>query len=126
VLVVAAGGALGTLFRYWLNLAFAPATPPAFPWVTLAVNVSGAFLLGLMVTLVVEVWPPTRYVRPFAAIGMLGGFTTFSTLVVETDRLLGSHLAVTAMLYVVGSLVLGVVAVWAGSILARTRTGSRH
>ncbi len=82
---IAAGGALGTLARYGTDRALV--VPSAgFPWATFAVNVAGSFLLGLIVTLVVERWPPTRFVRPFAAIGFCGGFTTFSTLAVETAQ----------------------------------------
>lgn len=118
VLAVAAGGALGTLLRHWLNVALAPSTPPAFPWVTLAINVSGAYLLGLIVTLVLDFWPPTRYARPFVAIGALGGFTTFCTFVVETVRLAEADLAGRAITYVVASLVLGAIAMWAGAASA--------
>ncbi len=82
---IAVGGALGTLARYGTDRALV-SDPLGFPWATFAVNVTGSFLLGVVVTLVVERWPPTRYVRPFAAIGFCGGFTTFSTLAVETTQ----------------------------------------
>jgi fluoride exporter len=89
ILAIATGGSLGTLARYGLERSLAP---PAlgFPWPTLVANVAGSLLLGAIVTLTVERWPPTRFVRPFAAIGFCGGFTTFSTLVVETSQL-GRH-----------------------------------
>ena len=57
--------------------------PTAFPWSSFLVNVAGSFVLGVILTLVVERWSPTRFVRPFAAIGFCGGFTTFSTFAVE-------------------------------------------
>ncbi len=50
-------------------------------------NVVGAFLLAVLLILVLEVWPPTRYVLPFLAVGVLGSFTTFSTLMVDVDEL---------------------------------------
>ena len=87
---IAAGGALGTLARYGVDRALA-APPLTFPWSTLWVNVTGSYLLGVVVVLVTERWPPARFVRPFAAIGFCGGFTTFSTIGGDRRRLLGRH-----------------------------------
>lgn len=116
---VTAGGGLGALVRYELELHVASPTPPAFPTVTLAINLGGAFLLGLLLTLLLERWPPTRYARSFLAIGVLGGFTTFSTVMVESDRLLGAGLKGRALAYLAVSLVGGLVAVAAGAWAAR-------
>ena len=78
-------GALGTLARYGVDRALAgPAL--GFPWSTLVVNLAGSFLLGVAVTVMVERWSPTRFARPFVAIGFCGGFTTFSTMVVEAAQ----------------------------------------
>jgi CrcB protein len=110
LLAVALGGGLGACARYELELAFAPTTPPGFPWVTLLINLVGSFALGLVLTLVIDVWPPTRYVRAFVGIGFLGGFTTFSTFTVESARLLGNGQVVAALAYIVVSLAGGVVA----------------
>jgi CrcB protein len=118
LLAIAAGGSLGTVARYGLERALAP---PAlgFPWPTLLANVFGSLLLGLIVTLVVERWPPTRFVRPFAAIGFCGGFTTFSTLVVETTQL-GRHGRVgLGLLYLGATLGAGLAAAALGIGLAR-------
>ena len=78
LLAVAAGGALGSPARYALEEAF-PAPAGAFPAATFAINVSGAFALGLFVIAVIERFPPSRYLRPFVATGLLGAYTTFST-----------------------------------------------
>ena len=118
LVAVALGGGVGAAIRYELALRFAAATPPAFPTVTLLINVVGSFLLGGLMILIVDHWPPTRYVRPFIAIGILGGFTTFSTFVVETDRLIGAGHAEAAAAYVAISLVAGLVAVGAGALIA--------
>jgi fluoride exporter len=125
---IAVGGALGTLARYGTERAIV-ASAGGFPWATFAVNVCGSFLLGLIMTLVVERWPPTRFVRPFAAIGFCGGFTTFSTVTVETaQRAQHGHLALAAG-YVVATLVAGFMAAVLGMVVARgqlrptTRTG---
>jgi CrcB protein len=118
LVAVAMGGGIGATLRYELELHLAHPTPPAFPWVTFAINISGAFLLGALMALTLERWPPTRFVRPFAAIGILGGFTTFSTFVVETDRLIGAHLPGTAIAYVASSLIGGFIAVGLGAFAA--------
>ena len=118
LLAVALGGGLGTCARYELELAFAPTTPPALPWVTLLINLVGSFALGLVLTLVLDVWPPTRYVRPFVGIGILGGFTTFSTFAVESARLMGHGQEVLALGYVAVSLVGGVLACGLGYAVA--------
>ena len=95
--------------------------PLGFPWATFTVNVAGSFVLGLIVTLVVERWPPTRFVRPFAAIGFCGGFTTFSTLAVEATQRVQHGRPGLAVAYVTASLVAGVLAATVGMTLARGR-----
>lgn len=129
LLAVAVGGGVGACARYGLGIAFTQETPPGFPSLTLAINLVGSFLLGALLTLVLDVWPPTRYVRSFAAIGLLGGFTTFSALVVDVDRLIGSGQAALALSYVTASLLGGIAccAVGAGAAAAwaRRRAGAR-
>ena len=120
VAAIAVGGALGTLARYGTDRAIV-VSPTGFPWATFAVNVTGSFLLGLIVTLVVERRPPTRFVRPFAAIGFCGGFTTFSTLAAETaQRAQHGHVARAAG-YVLASLGAGLAAAVLGMAVARGR-----
>ncbi len=117
---VALGGAGGAVARHGIGL-WMPAPPGAFPWGTFAVNVSGAAALGYLLTLVLERWPPTVYVRPFAGIGFLGAYTTFSTLAVEADLLVRGGHATTAAVYACGSVVAGLAAVTAGVLLGRKR-----
>ncbi len=120
ILAIAVGGALGTLARYGVGRAIVvPAT--AFPWATFSVNIAGSFVLGVVVTLVTERWPPTRFVRPFAAIGFCGGFTTFSTLMVEVVRRTQDGRVGVAALYLGASLVAGPAAAAAGVLVARGR-----
>jgi CrcB protein len=120
IVAIAVGGALGTLARYGVERALV-AAPNGFPWATFTVNVTGSFLLGLIVTLVVERWPPTRFVRPFAAIGFCGGFTTFSTLAVESVQRIQHGRVGLAAVYVAASLVAGMVAAFLGMAVARGR-----
>ncbi|MET7603542.1 CrcB family protein [Streptomyces avermitilis] len=128
---VALGGVLGGSARYVLGLTF-PTPRGTFPVTTFAVNVSGAFLLALLLVYVLEIWPPTRYVRPFAGVGFLGSFTTFSTWMVDTDRLLGhGHYAIAAF-NVFGSLFAGLAATGLGlaigrmALARRVRSAARH
>jgi CrcB protein len=118
LLAIAAGGALGTPARYAISR-IVHVAPNSFPWSTFIVNVSGCFVLGVLLTLIIERWPPTRYARPFAAIGFLGAYTTFSTYMVETDLLVKNGAVGVAALYVVGSLVAGFVAVYLGIVCRR-------
>ncbi len=120
IAAIAIGGSLGTLARYGVERWLA-GPPLAFPWPTFAVNVAGSFVLGLIVTLVVERWPPTRFVRPFAAIGFCGGFTTFSTMAVESVLRIQHGRAGLAVGYLAASLVAGVTACVVGMAVARGR-----
>jgi CrcB protein len=120
IAAIAVGGILGTLSRYAVSRVVHVA-PDSFPWPTFTVNVTGAFALGLLLTLVIERWPPSRYVRPFVAIGFLGAYTTFSTYMVETDLLIKNGAVDVAVFYVIGSLVAGFVAVYLGIVAGRLR-----
>jgi len=117
---VGAGGFLGALGRYELGLAW-PTAPGHFPWTTLTINVSGAFLLGLVLTLLLERFGARRYrfVRPFFCVGVLGAWTTMSTFAVEGDLLVKDGHTPTALLYVLATLVFGVAATWVGVGMAR-------
>lgn len=108
----------GTPSRYALERIIHVA-PGSFPWSTFIVNVSGCFVLGALLTLIVERWPPSRYLRAFAIVGFLGAYTTFSTYTVEAVTLTKDHHADIALAYVVASLVVGLAAVFAGMSLAR-------
>lgn len=111
--VIAAGGAVGSLARWGLGRAFA-VPPGRFPWATFVTNVSGCLLIGALMVFVLDVWPPSRYRRPFLGVGVLGGFTTFSTYLLDTHGLLAARHPGTALTYLVGSLVAGLAAVWLG------------
>ena len=117
---VALGGALGTLARYAVSRALA-GDGLGFPWPTFVVNVAGSLLLGLSITVLVERWPPTRFLRALVAVGFCGGFTTFSTMVVEAAQR-GQHgRAGLAAVYLGVSLIAGLLAAAAGIGLARGR-----
>lgn len=114
LLVVAAGGVLGSLAR-WAVAQALPHSGRQFPWATFSVNVVGCGLIGALMLLEEEVWAPSRYRRPFLRTGVLGGFTTFSAYGLETHALLLAGVAAVAALYVLGSLAAGLAAVRLGS-----------
>ena len=115
--VIALGGALGSLARW----ALASVLPEAarLPWATFVENLSGAFALGLLLVFVLEVWPPSRYARPFLAVGVLGGYTTFSTYMLDTRNLLAVGEVAAASAYLLGTLGLGLLAVELGAAAGR-------
>ncbi|HTY73429.1 MAG TPA: CrcB family protein [Actinomycetes bacterium] len=125
VAVVALGGALGSLARYALALGLPHRDPAAFAWATFLTNVSGCLLIGVLMWFVLEVWGPRRYARPFLGIGVLGGFTTFSTYAVETQGMARAGAWGTATAYVAASVVLGLLAVRVGYALGRQVTRGR-
>ncbi|UMB68170.1 fluoride efflux transporter CrcB [Mycobacterium paraterrae] len=112
------GGALGTVIRTALSLLVA-ADPARWPWPTFAVNIVGAFLLGYFTTRLLERLPLSSYRRPLLGTGVCGGLTTFSTMQVETLRMLEHHHYGLAVEYTCASVVLGLLAVHLASGLVR-------
>ena len=118
---IGAGGFLGAWGRYEAGLAW-PTAPGAFPLTTFVVNTSGAFLLGLVLTLLIEHLRPPRlrdHLRHFACVGVLGSWTTMSTFAVESDTLVRAGRAWVAASYVAATVLAGVVAVALGIALGR-------
>ena len=122
---VAVGGTLGAPARYGVAQLIHVA-PGSFPWATFWTNVTGSLVLGAILVLIVERFPPSRYVRPFLATGFLGAYTTFSTFAVETDVLFKDGHAATALTYAGASLIAGLAAVWLGMVVARLVALGRH
>ncbi|MCD0453515.1 fluoride efflux transporter CrcB [Actinocorallia sp. API 0066] len=116
--VVALGGALGALARYGITLAL-PHEPGAFPWATFLTNVLGCALIGVLMVVVTEVSRAHPLVRPFLGVGVLGGFTTFSTYVVEFQHSMAAGRPVTGLLYLVGTLAAALTAVTLAARLTR-------
>lgn len=116
---VALGGALGAVGRYAVYVTWPPG-PAAFPWATFAANVIGSFAIGVLLVLVTEVaGRPHRLARPFLGTGVLGGFTTFSTYAVETERLLADGRVTLALMYLFGTLTAALLAAFAGMSATR-------
>ena len=115
---IALGAALGAPARYGMAQVI-HVKANTFPWATFWTNVSGSFALGLFLMLILERFPPSRYLRPFVATGFLGAYTTYSTFAVETDLLIKSGHAGLGVAYALASLGAGLGAVWAGIWVAR-------
>jgi len=117
ILLVALGGGVGAALRGAIDLLAARvglAAPPA----TLAINLVGSFVAGLLVALVVERGALPAELRPILIVGLLGGFTTFSAFAVQTLRL-GEGAPLSALAYVAASLLLGLLAAAAGLAIGR-------
>ena len=124
VAAVALGGAIGAVAR-WALTALAPAPPGGFPLTTFLINVIGCLLMGVLVVLVAEAREAHPIVRPFLGVGVLGGFTTFSSFAVEAHQLFDrGHLGV-GVLYLVATAVVAVVAVVVGLGVTRRVAGVR-
>jgi len=118
LLAIFAGGALGSLARYGLSVAL-PHERGEFAVSTLLTNVLGCLLIGVLMALLTTTARPHHLLRPFLGVGVLGGFTTFSTFVADTLDATGTGRILGALAYLAASVVLGLVAVTAG--LAATR-----
>jgi CrcB protein len=116
---IGVGGAAGAVARYVVDGIVSGAARGAFPWGTFAINVSGSFVLGLIFAVATERGVLPVGVRGPAMIGFLGAYTTFSTLMLESWRLVEDGAAGLATLNLVGSVVLGLLAVLAGLTLGR-------
>jgi CrcB protein len=119
---IAAGGAVGALARQLVGVAL-PTAPGAFPWGTFLVNVSGCLLIGVLMAALRLLPARHRLVRPFLGVGVLGGFTTFSTYAVQSHELVRSGHPVVAMVYLGGTVLAALLAVVAGVFLVRRGAG---
>lgn len=122
LVAIALGGGLGALARFGIGVCW-PVPPGRFPWSTFMINVFGCFLIGILMFLITEVWVAHRLLRPFLGIGVLGGFTTFSTYCLEIRRLLESGDTAVALGYLGGTVVAALAAVLLGMAAARKVTG---
>jgi CrcB protein len=125
-LLVAIGGALGSMARYGVGLAAARAFPAsAWPWGTLTVNLVGGLAMGLLVGwLGLRAGAEQETVRVFAAVGLLGGFTTFSAFSLETVLMIQRREYGMAGVYVGLSVVLAIAALLVGLMIARRAFGA--
>lgn len=118
-LAVGAGGAFGSMLRYAVTLVVVERIGPGFPWHTVLINVAGSFLIGVIAVYAQSSVGISPIVSAFAVVGVLGGFTTFSTFSYDTVTLFADGAGGLALAYCAGSVILGVVAAVAGMSLTR-------
>lgn len=116
---VTVGGAVGSAARYGTMIWVGRLLGAGFPFGTLTVNVLGGFIMGVLVELMALVWSPSEAMRAFLTVGVLGGYTTFSTFSLDVWLLLEKGLYGPAILYIVASVILSVAALVAGLTLTR-------
>ena len=114
---IASGGALGAMARQLLGETWS--TSGTFPWSTFLVNVSGSLLIGVLIAVLGTLPAQRRLVRPFLGVGVLGGFTTFSTYAVQSHDLLTSGHPLVALGYLFGTVLAALLAVVGGVLLVR-------
>jgi len=119
-LSVALGGAIGAVSRYWISGLVYHAAGGAFPWATLAVNILGCAILGVLIELMALVWSPSEHLRAFLTVGLLGALTTFSAFSLEVVLMLERGDWLNGMLYILFSFVLCIGATIAAMALVKT------
>lgn len=116
---IAMGGALGAVARHGVNIAAYRLIGPGFPAGTLAVNVAGSFAMGVLIGLFAMHWSVSQEARAFLTVGFLGAFTTFSTFSMDVAVLVERKASALAALYLGGSVLLSIAALFIGLALVR-------
>ena len=119
IVLIAVGGAAGAVARFLVDSVISERWPSAFPWGTLAVNLSGSLVLGFLFALTIERGVLPAGSRAPLMIGFLGAYTTFSTLMLESWRLVEDGSCGLALGNLIGSAVLGIIAIVSGLALGR-------
>ena len=119
-LLILLGGGVGSLSRYLIGSAVVTRYGTRLPIMgTMTINVTGSFLIGILMTLITERFGTNQNLRPLLVIGFLGGYTTFSSFEWETYSVIRDGGFWVGILNIVGSVTLGYAAVWLGAMLAR-------
>lgn len=120
---ISIGGMLGATARHGVSQII-HVSAGSFPWATFTENISGSFLLGFILVLLIERFPPSHYLRVFVATGFLGAYTTMSTFQVETVTLVKDGHTVVGVVYSLTSIAMGLTAAWLG--ISAGRASSPH
>lgn len=119
LMLATVGGGIGAGIRYLVQVAMVRALGPAFPWWTFAINVTGSLAMGVIATMIALRYGNSPELRTFLATGILGGYTTFSAFSLDAANLMDRHDYGWASAYVLGSVILSILALYAGVALAR-------
>jgi fluoride exporter len=119
ILIVAVGGAVGSVFRFLTGVIVTRLAGPAFPWGTLTVNVVGSFAIGFLTELVARKLNASMEMRLLIVVGFLGGFTTFSSFSLDTMALIERGATAAALSYVLASVVISLLATFGGLAFGR-------
>lgn len=120
LLWVAAGGALGSVLRHLVNVSSGRSFGTDFPWGTTIVNISGSFVMGALIAYMAVKWSASQEARAFLTTGILGGFTTFSAFSLDFATLIERRAFDLAVYYAAASVLLSILAIFAGLWLTRT------
>jgi fluoride exporter len=118
-LLIATGGALGSIARYWVSISVTNRMGTRFPYGTLLINISACFVIGLCLSILnirPEIHPSWRFLIP---IGFIGAYSTFSTFEWETLTTAQSGAIFLSLVYVLASVLAGLIAVWCGAAIAK-------
>ncbi|MFC3493024.1 fluoride efflux transporter FluC [Glycomyces rhizosphaerae] len=118
LVAVSLGGAIGALARYGLTVAF-PTSPGSFDLATFIANTVGGLLIGALMVVVTEVAPGLRMIRPFFGVGILGGFTTFSTYIVDIGHAANAGTTLLAVVYAFATMAAALLAAALGMYATR-------
>lgn len=119
ILAVALGGALGSVLRYLMNNGVTAMFKTSFPFGIMAVNILGGLVMGILIAWFAEQANASQTMRSFLMVGVLGGFTTFSTFSADTVLLWQRGEVMQAAMYAAGSVILSIVALLAGMAIVR-------
>ena len=117
-LLIAFGGALGSMARYWVGTAVANRMGTKFPYGTFVINITACVIIGFSLTVLAKRADLNPAWRLLVPVGFIGAYSTFSTYEWETLSTIRTGAFLLAALYAVSSLILGLAAVWAGSVVA--------
>ena len=119
ILLIAAGGAIGAVLRYAVVIGASQWGGAGFPYGTIAVNIVGSLLLGVLAEVMSVLWHPSEEIRVFLIVGVLGAFTTFSSFSLDTVSLIQRNEIGLAALYVAGTVIFSVLGFLAGVAICR-------
>lgn len=112
---ISLGGICGALSRYGVG-ELLPHPAGQWAWSTWTINASGCLFIGVLMALIDQVWPRQRLIRPFVGVGVLGGYTTFSTATVDVVQLVNAQRPGAALLYLAATVLVALIAVTLGSV----------